>query len=116
MKCHLFLYNILLSKKILVIFRYITNDTCLNNVTTTGDVSINANLFVDGLSTFNNNITILKDASFNNLFVKGDASLNNLYVTNDSSFNTNLYVQNDVSINNNLKVGNRAIFTKNPFI
>ena len=65
---------------------------------TTGDVSMNTNLYLGG------------DISANsNLFLGGDASLNSkLFVNGDISANTNLYLGGDASLNSNLFVSEQT--------
>jgi hypothetical protein len=77
-------------------------DASLNGrLLTSGDVSLNSNLFV-GLKTRLNG-----DLSLNgNLFLYGgDASLNGrVFVSGDVSFNGNLFVGRDISLNGNLQI------------
>jgi hypothetical protein len=77
-------------------------------VIVTGDVSLNANLFVKQDASFNANLfvgnflSVNNDASFNRrVFVTGDVSLNaNLFVKQDVSFNENLFVGGNINLTN----------------
>ena len=87
---------------------YVGADASFNgNLVVREDVSFNKRLFVGGDSSFNSNLTVREDVSFNKrLFVGGDASFNgNLVVRGDVSFNDNMSVQSDSSFNNRLYVG-----------
>jgi hypothetical protein len=78
-----------------------------NNTWTANNTFNGSRFYVGGDASFNSNLTVREDVSFNKrLFVGGDASFNgNLIVRGDVSFNDNMSVQSDSSFNNRLYVG-----------
>ena len=95
---------------------YVGGDASFNgNLTVREDVSFNKRLFVGGDSSFNSNLTVREDVSFNKrLFVGGDASFNgNLTVREDVSLNKRLFVGGDASFNGNLIVRGDVSFNDN---
>ena len=90
---------------------YVGGDVSFNgNLTVREDVSFNKRLFVGGDASFNGILTVREDVSFNKLlFVGGNAVFNsNLVVRGDASFNDNMSVQSDSSFNNRLYVGKQV--------
>jgi predicted acyltransferase (DUF342 family) len=67
---------------------------------TTGDVSINTNLFMNGDISANSNLYLGGDASLNSkLFIGGDISANtNLYLGGDASLNSDLFVSGETKL------------------
>ena len=62
---------------------------------TSGDVSMNKNLYVH-----------------KNMIIHGDLSINRLFINNDLSFNSTLLMKNDMSLNNDLTVSERLFVGK----
>jgi GMP reductase len=76
-------------------------------VVSAGDVSLNSRLFVNGFTTFNNDLSLNME-----IFVGSDASLNSkLFVRGDVSLNSRLSVLSDVSFTSNLFVGGSIVNT-----
>ena len=78
-----------------------TNDIIRQTIhQTTGDVSMNTNLFMNGDISANSNLYLGGDASLNSkLFIGGDISANtNLYLGGDASLNSDLFVSGETKL------------------
>jgi hypothetical protein len=98
---------------------FVGGDVSFNgNLSVGSDVSFNKKLFVGGDTSMNGNLSVGADVSFNKkLFVRGDVSFNgNLSVGSDVSFNKKMFVGGDVSFNGNLSVGSDVSFNKKLFV
>ena len=96
-----------------------SGDLSLNkNIFLNGDASLNSKLYVSGDISANSNIYIGGDASLNSkLYVVGDISANSrLYVGGDLSLNSKLYVVGDISANSNAYVGGDVSFNNKLYI
>ena len=72
-----------------------TTDASFSKISTTGTADFN------GLSTFNNGLTVTSGS----VIVDGDVSLNDrLFVSNDVSFNKNLYVKENLIVDGNVSL------------
>jgi predicted acyltransferase (DUF342 family) len=98
---------------------FVRGDVSFNgNLTVGNDVSFNTKLFVGGDVSMNSKLSVGSDVSFNTkLFVGGDVSMNSkLSVGSDVSFNTKLFVGGDVSMNSKLSVGSDVSFNTKLFV
>ena len=87
-----------------------TTSTSLNQIidtklTLNNDASLNLNLFVNGITTLNNQLITNADVSMNSLlFVNGDSSLNNVNIRGITTLNNQMITNGDVSMNSRLFV------------